>query len=127
MYEDDQRKSQETGSNAFLPKPVEAERLFDLLQRLLPVEWEYQKTPIETAEEEDAATCILPPIDILNMLRDYAEVGDVRGILDALKKLEQEDARLTPFATQLRQLAESFKMNKLRALLEEYAEHNDTL
>jgi signal transduction histidine kinase/FixJ family two-component response regulator len=120
VYERDQQKSLTLGSDAFLPKPIEAKRLFDLLQRLLPIEWVYQDAKFEAEREEEATAIVLPLVDTLKILLDCAESGDIRSLLNHLDDLERADAQFNPFVTQFRQLARSFKMNRIRALLEEY-------
>lgn len=120
VYERDQQKSLTLGSDAFLPKPIEAEQLFDLLQRLLPIEWVYQEAEFEAEREEEAAAIVLPSVDTLKILLDCASSGDIRSLLNHLDDLERADAQFNPFVTPFRQLARSFKMNRIRALLEEY-------
>ena len=122
VYEEDQRKSRDIGGNAFLPKPVEADRLLELLQQVLPVEWEYQESAAETAERDDTTPLIVPSQEHLNMLLECVEDGDVHALLKQLEQLEQEDVTYTAFVRQVKELATSFKMNKISALLERYLE-----
>ncbi|MDM8529700.1 two-component regulator propeller domain-containing protein [Anaerolineales bacterium HSG25] len=120
VYEQEQQKSLTLGGDAFLQKPIEAEQLFDLLQRLLPLEWVYQESEPESMSQAETTEMALPSVDMLNQLLNHAEDGDVRAIINALDELEQEQADLAPFVNQLRQLAHSFKLNKISVLLEEY-------
>ncbi|MCP4684701.1 MAG: response regulator, partial [bacterium] len=68
VYEQDQQKSLTLGGDAFLPKPIEAERLFDLLQRLLSLEWVYQDFESERVNQMDLADIVLPSVDALKLL-----------------------------------------------------------
>ncbi len=45
VYYEDRQQCIEAGSQAFLPKPIDADLLFEQLQELLSVEWVYQDEP----------------------------------------------------------------------------------
>ena len=124
VYEQDQQKSLTIGSNAFLPKPIEAKTVLQLLQWLLPIKWRYQEEQTEQKEqaeqEEQAPQMILPSLDTLKILLDYAEVGDIRALRNHLDQLQQTQPQLKPFIASLQELARSFKMNQIRVSLAEY-------
>ncbi|MDM8529697.1 ATP-binding protein [Anaerolineales bacterium HSG25] len=120
VYEQEQQKSLTLGGDAFLQKPIEAEQLFDLLQRLLPLEWVYQESEPESMSQAETTEMVLPSVDMLNQLLNHAEDGDIQAIINTLDELEQEQADLAPFINQFRQLASSFNLNKISVLLEEY-------
>ena len=63
---------------------------------------------------------ILPSVGTLKILLDYAESGDIRALRDHLHKLQQAQPQLNAFITPLQELARSFKMNKIKALLKDY-------
>ncbi len=126
VYEQDQHKSLTIGSDGFLPKPMEAKTLLQLLQHLLPIEWLYRDNQLqaeqvkEEEQEVSAPAMILPSVDTLNILFDYAESGDIRALRNHLDGLQQAQPELKPFISPLQELARSFKMNKIKALIEEY-------
>ncbi|MCP4141844.1 MAG: response regulator, partial [Chloroflexi bacterium] len=62
VYEADQKKSQAIGSDAFLPKPIQAETLLELLQQHLNLTWLYWDNIRETAEEQFSQPIVFPPI-----------------------------------------------------------------
>ncbi len=127
VYEEDHRKSTAAGADAFLPKPIEVFRLFELLQRFLKVEWLYEMSEVRGAGSEDVlspAPCIaLPPAETLEKLLELAETGDVEEILNQSDILAQDET-FGPFAETLRKPAKEFKINEIRRLLEEWSEES---
>ena len=63
---------------------------------------------------------IAPPPEKIAILLDLAMRGNVRGILEVVARLEQLDAQLVPFASELRQLAKSFQTKQIREFLKPY-------
>jgi DNA-binding NtrC family response regulator len=122
VYEEDHRKSADAGSNAFLPKPVESGRLFEILQQFLNIEWLYE--PLKSLPKNNGHTrqpeFVLPSAEHLQILCDFADTGDIEGIRDCLKELAASDETLLPFAYRLQELAKNFKLNEISRLLEEY-------
>ena len=64
-------------------------------------------------------TAPLPPAQTLETLLACAEIGDILELRNALDALAQE-APLIPFVSSLNSLAEQFKMDAIRQLLEGY-------
>ncbi|MEH2142000.1 response regulator [Nostoc sp.] len=128
VFKSDQHQSLEIGSNDFLSKPVQADKLFEKLQNHLQVEWIY-KSP--QREEKVGETQILetngvtlkliaPSPEEIEQLFDLAMRGNIRGIRDQAEKLKQVDENLTPFAEQLQQLAKTFQIEKVREFIRLY-------
>jgi CheY-like chemotaxis protein len=131
VFESDQYESLAAGANDFLPKPISAERLLEMLQSLLHVQWIYevadtQKTELENslkAEDESAETSveILPPSpEILAKLYSQVKKGDLDGAIEEANKLKQQDEKFKPFAQQLCQLAESFQVKQLQTFIQQF-------
>ena len=118
VYEEDHRKSTDAGADAFIPKPIEAKRLFGLLQRFLKIEWQYEESSDKT--EKKAAAFVLPPSETLKMLLDLAVIGDLEELVNQVEELAQSDEAFMPFAEKLQKLANGFRINEIRRLLEEY-------
>lgn len=116
VYHEDQQESFAAGGHAFLPKPIDADDLFDQLQRVLDVAWVY-------AEEELAAPMlplIPPPPDDLTALYAAADIGDILDIRERLTELEQRDPAFQPFVEQARAFAIAFQMEQLRGFLDTF-------
>ncbi|MCP4901033.1 MAG: response regulator, partial [bacterium] len=125
-YENDQQTSLEAGGNAFVRKPVEANDLFEQLQRHLGLKWVYADSGLQDsaplpADADRAALMSPPPADELATLFELLVLGDVRGILDRTDELERADERLGPFAIELRRLAKGFQIERIREMLESYS------
>ena len=133
-FEQDQQQSLAAGCDAFLPKPLQIKALLDLLQQFLGLEWRYESAQlkggqsVETAAEEEASLLVggeatspmAPPVDRLQDLYHMALIGDVGGILDQTKVLEQQDQQWVQFAAELRQLAKGFQIKKIQSLLQHH-------
>jgi signal transduction histidine kinase/DNA-binding response OmpR family regulator len=116
VFESDQYKSFEAGAIAFLPKPVPADNLLELLRVHLALQWTY--AAIEAVTDVPAPTeLVFPERSILVELCELAEDGDADSILERVQKLKQDDVTLTAFAQKVSQLAENFQLKKLRELL----------
>ncbi|WP_141698846.1 ATP-binding protein, partial [Candidatus Marithrix sp. Canyon 246] len=120
VFEEDHQSSLKAGCNAFLPKPIKVERLFEYLQRYLSVEWIYEDVVSSTVS---TAPLILPSQEIIENLFELAMSGDVRTIKEQVANLAQQDQKFEPFATELNQFIKRFEVNKMCDFLESYLEN----
>lgn len=121
VFEMDQMQSQRVGCHEFLPKPLNARKLFDCLERHLPITWEYETAGVEeTAPETPSAELIAPSSDVLASLYESATLGMMREIRKHSLALESQDERYAPFAQKLRELADNFDDEQLIAFLKDY-------
>jgi signal transduction histidine kinase/DNA-binding response OmpR family regulator len=127
----DQYKTIDAGANEFLPKPVEAEALLEMLRIHLDLEWIYEQPTPESETDEKAIAKqetsesspgeIVPPeASTLEQLYDRARKGSLDELIEIAKSLEQLDAKFTPFAQEIYQLAEAFQIKKVQQFLESY-------
>ncbi len=110
VLEADRGKSVAAGSNGFLPKPVKAEKLYQLLESLLGLEWIYAET--RPAEPE---VLQLPPTQLIEELQQLTEAGNIDGIVTLVETLPSD---YSVFAYQVRRLAEQLQLNDLSTYLE---------
>lgn len=120
VYEEDYQKSVAAGSHAFLPKPVDADMLFEQLQRLLELEWVYQEDADYSEDPAEAADWRLPSADILHRLLELTLAGDIEEIHNTLSELVQSDKTFRPFAFYLHPFIRSFDLNGIQKILESY-------
>ena len=120
VYEEDHRKSLDAGSNAFLPKPIDANSLFEQVQRLLGIEWHYQESTPQAVHDIDPDALSVPPVATLKILLDLTRTGDVEELQKQLDELGQSDVRFQPFADHLRRFVRAFKLNKIKESLQTY-------
>jgi signal transduction histidine kinase/CheY-like chemotaxis protein len=117
VFETDQYKSINAGANAFLPKPVDAQTLMQLLQEYLQLEWIYQGN----ADSSTSPVDLIPPAsEVLQQLLNLVQNGDIQGVVEMAQKLPLSDQKLTPFAAEIVQLANSFQVKRLESFIEQY-------
>jgi PAS domain S-box-containing protein len=68
---------------------------------------------------------IPPPVAELTVLYELAMMGDIRGIRQQAKKLEQLDPEFLPFAQQLSQLAKGFQEKQILEFVRKYMKGNE--
>jgi CheY-like chemotaxis protein len=121
----DQYKSIDVGADAFLPKPVEAETLLELLRQFLQLNWIFdgkvdaiQKTDLDSLEH--SFEMISPGKEVLQQLLELAQDGDIQTILEMVKQLSVADKQLNTFTQQIMQLASNFQLKRLENFIQEY-------
>jgi len=119
VYEADQQKSIEVGCDAFLPKPIEAQQLFQTLQTHLMLEWLYKDIEVEPFIPSTNQPFVLPKREILEELYEFSRIGDVGSLFITLNRLA-EDSTITVFVNQLHALTKQFQIKQINALLEGY-------
>lgn len=110
------------GCDDFLAKPVQFEQLLAILQDSLQLTWIYadkkqiNATTPEQLSSEKLSRGNIPP-EKLSQLLALAKQGDIRSVISQVTELQQQDEQWLPLAQEVRQLAESFQINKLQQLL----------
>jgi CheY-like chemotaxis protein len=110
---EERQQSLAAGADGFLPKPVQAAELYQLLGELLALEWEYETTLPSTLPIVEPIE--LPSSQVLDDLYQLSLVGDASILLEFVKKLRLD---YPDFAGQVQQLTESLQLNELTAWLE---------
>jgi DNA-binding response OmpR family regulator len=130
VFATDKHKSLEGGANDFLGKPVQAEELFDILQKYLEIEWIYEEEKqeeISTISLESAppslsesTSLIAPPPEEIEILFELAMRGNVKGIVERSEHLEKLDKQFVSFAIELRQLAQGYQIKKIKEFIKSH-------
>lgn len=115
VYDADKKRSLAVGSNAFLPKPIETEKLFEQLQHHLNLTWVYGDKIKKTAPMNPM---VFPPVAELDKLYDLSLMGDVQELKEQAAILAESHVKFKPFVTQMQTFLEKFQMNKLTEWLE---------
>lgn len=118
VFEADQYRSIEAGGNDFLPKPVLAAELLQKLQKHLQLQWIYEEEEPLVKPETDPVEFVTPPATELKVLYELAMKGNFIGITKQAVLLEQTDAKYSPFAKKLQQLAKGFQDQEILALIQ---------
>ncbi|MGB5835267.1 MAG: response regulator, partial [Thiohalocapsa sp.] len=122
VFGENEEQCLDAGADAFLPKPVQLERLLMLLQRhlgLTAIPPAPSRAPAVT-ETETIADAPMPvlPRDIWQQLVELARRGDVQGLRERLATLAEGDGAYAPLTDELAPLLERFQMRRLRERLE---------
>lgn len=120
----DQHKSIDVGADAFLPKPVEAENLLEMLRQFLQLEWIFDVNvdgikKISPDGFNQKNQMIYPGKEVLQELLELAQDGDIQNILELAEKLAASNDKLNIFSQQLMQLASNFQLKRLETFIEE--------
>jgi signal transduction histidine kinase/DNA-binding NarL/FixJ family response regulator len=123
VFDIDQKSSKLAGCDGFLPKPINAAHLFDLIHHLLQLEWTYapQADAEHAAPTSDSpAAFVTPPTEELQVLFELAQRGNLRKIGARAAELELLNPAYKPFTGKLQQLAREYEEEAIRLLLQRY-------
>ena len=99
--------------DGFLPKPVDLDRLLELLTTHLQLNWE-----IEIPETTPEAPSIAPDAGELMNLLELVNFGDMETLLLQINSLENRNSQYISFANKIRQLADSCQQAELEEFLQ---------
>ncbi|MEM8641970.1 MAG: ATP-binding protein [Cyanobacteria bacterium P01_G01_bin.54] len=110
------------GGDAFLPKPVDAQELFNIVAEQLDLTWCYTPTNVQSpaADPADEAPLHLPPYDHLASLLQLAQKGKLRKIRQQLETLIEQDERYNTFAAPIVSLTKQYKAAEIERRLSQY-------
>jgi len=100
-YKEDQERCLEAGADAFLPKPLDFEKLSVYLKKFLNFEWVLREPPNGDRQAVLPSELIPPELillsgEILNALLDVAQIGEVTGLREKLAELGSSDQAMLP-------------------------------
>ncbi len=120
IYADDHKQSLQAGADAFLPKPVDANNLLELLGELLEIPWRSiadVELEIKTATSNALE---LPAQEVIADLLNLATIGDIETLREKLINLQNENDRVKSFVKQIQELAQGFQQEKIIQVLTLY-------
>jgi CheY-like chemotaxis protein len=102
------------GMDAFLPKPLAAEKLLDQMAQLLRLEWTRRaaQAPVQ------AGTMVALPVEEMDVLYRLARLGNMQEIMAQADRLAALDERYRPFSDQLIALAKGYQSLAVLRLVE---------
>jgi CheY-like chemotaxis protein len=123
VFEENRQKSRQAGCNDFLPKPLQAESLFEKIHDFLALEWEYEtERTVAPQKEERVETFIPPPPEELAPLFEAVKKGRIMTIREHIDRIEQLDPSYFHFVAELRRLTKGFQLKQLTEFLSPYVE-----
>ncbi|MDP3878625.1 MAG: ATP-binding protein [Methylobacter sp.] len=115
----DETKCLQAGANAFLPKPVDQDKLLAQIAALMQLKWiAVQGTDPTPSPGELAEMPILPPAAEMQELYRLALIGNMRDILQYAERITGIDPNYQAFATHLRQLANGYQSKAILTFAE---------
>jgi CheY-like chemotaxis protein len=102
------------GADAFVPKPLDADKLLEQVARLLGLEWTCR--PAQAPPE--AGTMAAPLAEELEVLYRQARMGNMQEIMAQAERLARLDERYRAFADQLVALARNYQSKAVLRLVE---------
>ena len=126
----DQEKSMAAGVNAFLPKPVDYDKLLSHIANLLRLDLVYgqkQEEQARSKQEEQPGLAVMPPEEEIQALYELAQIGNMQNILRWASRVEALDERYKPFADQLRMLAKGYQSKAILNLAKRHMETKHAL
>ncbi len=122
---DDQEASRASGANAFLPKPIDFNRLLPHMTRLLKLVWIYETPAVQQEEARQAAPMVVPPEEEMEVLYRLARFGNMQNVLRQASHLIELDERYRPFSEKLSELAKGYQSKAILKLVEQYFERKE--
>ncbi len=121
-----QEKNRLVGFNDFLPKPVEADKLFDLLKKHLNLTWVYNQTPAKTVSPPPQTKITPPSQQELEQLYKLTMYGNMERVLEKIKLLEETDGKYSAFVQKVRVYAQKFEDEPILKFLEQFMAQKNT-
>ena len=106
------RDSSDINCDGFLAKPVNLDRLLDLLEQKLQLDWQISAIANSQTETE-LDNLIFPARDELTYLLELASFGRMRELLAQIDFIEQADSQYIAFTQKIRAFAENCQQEKL--------------
>jgi signal transduction histidine kinase/tetratricopeptide (TPR) repeat protein len=125
VYDTDKKRSFTVGSDAFLPKPVQAETLLEQLQQFLNLSWKYAEKIEETTNDNQAASLVFPKKADLEKLYELSEMGDMDELEQQVSQLANSDNSLKPFMNQVKTFLDRYQLDQLTQWLETEINHGE--
>jgi signal transduction histidine kinase/CheY-like chemotaxis protein len=125
VYDADKKRSFTVGSDAFLPKPVQAETLLKQLQQFLNLSWKYAEKIEETANDNQAAPLVFPKMADLEHLYELSLMGDMDELEQQVFQLAESDNSLKPFMNQVKTFLNRYQLDELTQWLETEINHGE--
>ncbi|MGP1383773.1 MAG: response regulator [Thainema sp.] len=129
VFNSEQYKSMKAGAKAFLAKPIQAEELFDALEKYLNIKWIYETENLALIGQADhpcsdifsiGEDVLVPSHEELIQLYEYAQKGRILNLEQRVEELRLENQELAAFASQIRMLTRNFKLERIQDLLRDY-------
>ncbi len=127
VFESDRSQSIEAGADVFLPKPVQASSLFQMLKEQLKITWKYEAIqaaiqPMPLGSDVEATELIPPSQQELEQLNELVRRGLINDLVKYAETVQIKNPACVGFTQKLIQMARGFKLKQMREFLENYCD-----
>ncbi|QSJ15158.1 response regulator [Nostoc sp. UHCC 0702] len=123
VFDADKDQSLNGGADAFLPKPVQADLMLELIAKHLNLTWVYDQAANESRQERSLLSnltqMVLPSLEILNYLYELTLDGEIDAVSAEAEKLKLGHPEFTDFAQKVIQMAEDCQLIQIKAFLKQ--------
>ncbi|RCJ29463.1 hybrid sensor histidine kinase/response regulator [Nostoc minutum NIES-26] len=119
VFDVDRHQSLDGGADAFLPKPVQADLLLEIICKYLKLTWVYDQTATTERSLTNLTKMVLPSAEILNCLHELAQDGEIDAVAAEAEKLKLAHPEYTDFAQQVIQMAEDCQLKQIKDFLKQ--------
>ena len=117
----DHQMSLDAGADDFLAKPIQAEKLFGLLQQYLTLTWITETAaPLEAVAPVTPMAIVMPQQTDLEHLLMLARQGRLKKLIAEAEQIQGQDDRYRPFVQEILPLAKRFRADKIVQFIESY-------
>ena len=129
----DRQYSLDVGGDDFLPKPVNAQELFKVIETHLEIEWKYAQTEkVEINSRSSISNIVIdnskilpPPAEELEILLDLARRGSLKNLTEKAEQLQQLEQKYTSFTEPVLQWADDFQADKIEDFIINFLEKKE--
>ncbi|MDY7020805.1 MAG: ATP-binding protein [Cyanobacteriota bacterium] len=115
VLETEQQSNSISGCDDFLAKPIDENKLLDLFEKHLQLEWVYEV--LEISEAEDSGRMEIPPEEEFTQFNDLVKKGFLSKVQQKAEELKNKDEKYAAFVQKVSQLAEDFEVYQLQQFL----------
>lgn len=120
VAQNDQQMSLDAGGDDFLPKPVQIQDLFTLLEKHLNLTWKYEKSITKAASPSQLTDLVRPPAENLKAWLELVQQGRLKKLITLAEQLAQQDTQYQPFVQQVLYLARQFQSEQLEQFIQQH-------
>lgn len=121
VFKFEQQKSQESGCQDFISKPIKVGELLEKLKHYLQLSWIYKTHDVVEAKSvsEHLPVMVMPPAKELTNIYKAAQIGHNEKVKQEAILLKQLNSNYTDFADRLLELAEDFKDEEIMNMIDQ--------
>ncbi len=125
LFEPKNRSCHDAGCTAFMTKPIDFKKIFELIPQHYELQWVYAQNDSQEgfgAMMQDVEL-VIPDYPVLENLNEMAKLGDMADVMRMAQSLIKSEPKFRPFGEELYRLAADFDLTRLRRFLRQSIQH----